>query len=71
MLYMSWTGATGITSWEIFADDNEQYLEPVGKILSMGFETMFTLREGCEKFVKVAAYRDAKLPRYSEVEIVS
>ena len=69
VLYMSWNGATGITSWEIFAGDTKYNLNAVEKVKSAGFETMVKLC-GNETFVKVAAFRGKELLRYSDVVIV-
>ncbi|CZR64534.1 uncharacterized protein PAC_14432 [Phialocephala subalpina] len=72
MVYMSWNGATGITSWEVFAGDQEQDLKSVGKVPNAGFETMFQLSGSCanSKSVRVAAYRGAELLRYSNIVVV-
>lgn len=71
VVYMSWNGATGITEWEIFAGDLENQLKLVGAVISTGFETNFTLREGGGEYVKVAAFRDGQLLRYSDVVAVA
>lgn len=71
VLYMSWNGVTGITSWEIFAGESERNLKIVGMVKSMGFETMFKIHGSCRKVLKVAAYRDAELLRYSNVVVVA
>jgi len=71
VLYMSWNGATGITSWEIFAGESEHDLKIVGMVKSMGFETMFEIPSNCGEFSRVAAYRGADLLRYSNVVVLA
>ena len=67
---MSWNGATGITSWEVFAGDNDTDLQPVGTVKSMGFETMLQIGDSGD-VVKVAAFRDGVLLRNSTVVAVA
>lgn len=71
VVYMSWNGATGITSWEVFSGDDkqEQDLKSVANVTSQGFETMFKLNGSCENstFVRVAAFRGYEMLRQSNV----
>jgi hypothetical protein len=71
VLYMSWNGATGITSWKIFAGNTEDKLEPIGSVKNMGFETTFRLQNGHGLFVKAAAYRDGGLLKSTNVVAVA
>jgi hypothetical protein len=61
VLYMSWNGATKITSWLIFARESEPGLKIDGMLKSMEFGTMFEIHGSCETDLKVLAYRDAEL----------
>ena len=61
MLYMSWNGATKITSWLIFARESEPGLKIDAMLKSMEFGTMFEIHGSCEKDLKVPAYRDRSL----------
>lgn len=70
VLYVSWNGATGISSWEIFAGATETDLKSVGNVTSGGFETNFTLC-GNESFVKAAAFRGDELLRYSNIVAIN
>ncbi|KAI9713515.1 MAG: hypothetical protein M1820_000897 [Bogoriella megaspora] len=59
-LYMSWNGATGITTWEISCGNTteQQSARSLGMIPSTGFETMFNLTSSeCRSSVQATAYR--------------
>lgn len=60
LLYVSWNGATGITSWEILCGNStEQSAVSLATIPSTGFETTYDLAgSSCGGFVQAAAYRD-------------
>jgi hypothetical protein len=53
VLYMSWNGATKITSWLIFARESEPGLKIDGMLKSMEFGTMFEIHGSCETDLKV------------------
>lgn len=71
VVYMSWNGATGITSWVILVGDDENDLAEVGMVDSTGFETNFTLVGDGRKFVKAVAYRGGALLRDTDVVVVN
>jgi hypothetical protein len=52
--YVSWNGATDVTSWEIFTGATNASLKSVGRAYKMGFETEFVVPKG-SKFVQIGA----------------
>jgi hypothetical protein len=61
VLYVSWNGATKITSWLIFAGESERDLKIVGMLKSMEFGTLFENHGSCGKVLKHSVYRGAEL----------
>jgi hypothetical protein len=53
-LYVSWNGATEVTSWQVLAGSSPGKLEPVGSVPRKGFETALTLQTN-EPYVAVKA----------------
>jgi Arylsulfotransferase (ASST) len=53
-LYVSWNGATEVTSWQVLAGSGPGKLEPVGSVPRKGFETALTLHTD-EPYVAVKA----------------
>ncbi|KAL9107267.1 MAG: hypothetical protein Q9227_007808 [Pyrenula ochraceoflavens] len=70
-LYMSWNGATGITSWKIFCGNFTQQNSTTSTIISStGFETAFNLTgSSCRDFIQADAYRGGT--RLSSTNIVT
>ena len=64
--YMSWNGATDVTSWQVYAGDTEVTLTSVGAPPRGGFETVYELPQGT-KFVQVAANGGGNTLRNSSV----
>ena len=66
-LYLSWNGATGITSWEVFcANSTQQDVHSLGVVQNTGFETRFNLANStCPSSVQAAASRDGNRLRYT------
>lgn len=64
--YMSWNGATDVTSWQVYAGDSETTLTPVGTPPKSGFETIFELPPR-SNFVQVSAYGGNNALRNSSV----
>jgi hypothetical protein len=53
-LYVSWNGATEVSTWEVLAGDGPDELEPVGSAPRKGFETAITIQTD-EPYVAVRA----------------
>lgn len=64
-VYVSWNGATDISSWAVYAGENRESLMSVGVAERMGFETVFSL-EGAS-CVQLGAIRNGKIIRASNV----
>jgi hypothetical protein len=54
VVYMSWNGATDVSSWVVYQGQVNGTLVKAGTVKNKGFETRFTLT-GKPKFVQVAA----------------
>ena len=65
--YVSWNGATEVTSWAVYEGPNEGMLGFVGQIGYKGFETKFGVAEKC---VQVVAVIEGKVGAKSNVACV-
>lgn len=64
--YMSWNGATGVRSWEIYEGTDPRRLRRTAVLKSSGFETQASI-SASTKFVKVGAVTAGNSGRYSAV----
>ena len=66
--YVSWNGATDVTSWVVYAGSSNSSLKAVGRAYKMGFETEFPIPQGA-KFAQVGAVENngSSVVRVSEV----
>jgi hypothetical protein len=64
-VYVSWNGATDISSWAIYAGDDRESLKSVGVVKKQGFETVFDLENA--NCVQLGAIRNDKIIRASNI----
>jgi hypothetical protein len=67
-VYVSWNGATDISSWAVYAGDDRENLKSVGVTKKKGFETVFDL-EGAN-CVQLGAIRGGEIIRASNVACI-
>ena len=67
--YVSWNGATDVTSWNVYTGQTSTKLKCVGAAAKKGFETVFEVPAGAQ-YVQVAAIQDGKEVRKSNISSV-
>ena len=66
--YVSWNGATDVTSYEIFTGSSAENLQSTGvSFKKAGFETEFVVPQGLKEYVQVAAFEGHKMVGKSNV----
>jgi hypothetical protein len=63
--YVSWNGATDISSWAVYGGGSSDCLKPIGTATKKGFETAFSLED--TSCVQVGAIREKAIVRMSNV----
>jgi hypothetical protein len=68
--YVSWNGATEVSSWNVYIGKKSSKLRSVGSAAKEGFETVFDVPQGAQ-FVQVTAVQGETEVRKSNVVAVS